>query len=94
MKKQGNKAPQTNQDVTTIKFIDDTVEEMSEKEFRKYIVGAGDLAQLVACLPRKHKALGSIPSTTKQTNKQTNKQKQKQKNKGTKYLKQTKMFQQ
>ena len=38
MKKQGNKAPQTSQDVPTIESIDNTVEEMSEKEFRKYIV--------------------------------------------------------
>ena len=34
----------------------------------------GEIAQLVECLPCKHKALGSIPSTTKQTNKQKTKQ--------------------
>ena len=38
MKKQGNRVPQTNQDAPTIESIDKTVEEMSEKEFRKYIV--------------------------------------------------------
>ena len=38
MNNQGNKVPQTNQDVPTIESIDNTVEEMSEKEFRKYIV--------------------------------------------------------
>lgn len=38
MKKQGKKAPQTNQDATIIECIDSTVEEMSEKEFRMYII--------------------------------------------------------
>ena len=34
---------------------------------------AGEIAQLVECLPHKHKTLSSIPSTEKQTNKEIRK---------------------
>ena len=33
------------------------------------VMGAGDIAQLVECLPFKHKALSSIPSTAKKEQK-------------------------
>lgn len=38
MKRQGKKVPQTNQNTTLLEFMARTTEEITKKEFRKYII--------------------------------------------------------